>query len=198
MEFENEMSLLGKFGLSPDELLFVRILLIAREGLPDSRSLLKQYFSLPSAIRGEIQTLIGSLKSKSVILSHYKLNNNEEFKPHEVPISVNFQKNFFRSSFEMGEELYEAYPLSTIVSGVEYKLRRVSKKFDSMEQAFFHYGKAIAWSQKKHEEVLALIERGKESGYQFSTLGDFIVDRDWVNIEALNPSSASTNQLRMI
>ena len=96
---------------------------------------------------------------------------------------------FYKASFWLGKELFDVYPISTIVNGLEYKLRRVSKKFDSLEDAYRAYGKAISWKPKTHKHILQLIEWGKNNNYQFTTLDSFIVDNDWLNIEAMKENS---------
>jgi len=98
----------------------------------------------------------------------------------------------------MGKELFDHYPLSTIVNGSEFKLRRVSKKFNSLEDAFWHYGKYINWNEEKHKKILQLVDAGKVSGYQFSTLDSFIVDNDWINLEALNDKGQLISNMKML
>ena len=102
-------------------------------------------------------------------------------------------KQFYKSSFELGKDLYDNYPLSTVVNGIEYKLRRISKKFNSLEEAFLKYGKAIGWNPERHEEIIALIKQGIESNYNFTTLDDFIVDNDWLNLEAMSKDGIINN-----
>jgi hypothetical protein len=74
-------------------------------------------------------------------------------------------------------------------------LRRVSKKFDSLEDAYRAYGKAISWKPDTHEKVMQLIEWGKENNYQFTTLDSFIVDHDWLNIEAVRDNGTLTSDI---
>ena len=187
-----------KYKLTPDELLFVKIIFLAREGT-DGKDYVKRYFALPESVRMNAISLLTVLQSKQVITKEYKVPKpGGVFSPHEVTFNKNFEKALFRSSFDMGKELFDCYPLSTIVNGLEYKLRRVSKKFSSLEQAFFHYGKYINWNLDRHKKILELVEAGKKSGYQFSTLDAFIVDNDWTNLEALADSGQLTSNMRML
>lgn len=198
MRLEEELGFIEKYALTPTELLFVKIVLLASEGT-DGKEFVKRYFTLPETSRGNAVDLLTSLQNKQVITQEYKVPApGGQFNPAEVTFNKNFLKAFFRCSFEMGKELFDIYPLSTVVNGIEYKLRRVSKKFNSLEQAFFHYGKYIGWSPEKHKRILMLVEAGKRSGYQFSTLDSFIVDNDWENLEALNRSGQLTSNVRMI
>jgi len=93
----------------------------------------------------------------------------------------------------MGKELFDAYPISTVVNNIEYKLRRISKKFDSLEDAYRAYGKAISWNPETHNKVIELVKQGINNNYQFTTLGDFIVDRDWLNMEAMSTDGIMNN-----
>lgn len=168
------------------------MLLLSKE--EDIQETIQRYFKLPEAARGSIIEMLESLQNKGIILKTYKLpKKGERFNPLDVPLSQSFQSHFFKASYELGKDLYDHYPTSTVVNGVEYKLRRVSKKFDSLEDAFRTYGKYIRWSQKTHEHVIKLIEWGKTNNYQFTTLDDFIVDNDWLNIESMVSDGLLTN-----
>ncbi len=174
------------------------MLLLAKED--DCMDKIHRYFNLPEESRGSIIEMLQSLKKKGIILSTYKIpEKGMKFNPLDVPLSQNFQKHFFKASFDLGHDLFEHYPISTVVNGVEYKLRRVSKKFDSLEDCFRTYGKYIRWSQKTHEHVIELVEWGKSNGYQFTSLADFVVDQDWLNIEEMKENGTlTTSNLRLL
>lgn len=198
MQLEEELSFMERYNLTPDELLFIKMVFLAREG-SEGKDIVKRYFALPENVRMNAISLLTILQNKQIITKEYKIPSvGGIFKPHEVIFNKNFEKALFRNSFDMGKELFECYPLSTVINGVEYKLRRVSKKFGSLEQAFFHYGKYINWNKDRHNKILDLIEAGKRTGYQFSTLDAFIVDNDWVNLEALKDSGQLISNMRMI
>lgn len=195
---EEQVVLLEKYNINSDELLFITVILLIQEG--DNNPYIQLYFSLPVACRGSIRDLLVSLQEKQVITKEYKIPpSGTKFIPEDVSFNKNFIKNFYKGSFWIGKELFEVYPLSTVVNGVEYKLRRVSKKFDSLEDAYRAYGKAISWKPETHQHILELIEWGKNNNYQFTTLSDFIVDNDWLNIEAMqNNSLLDSNSIKML
>lgn len=195
---EEQVVLLEKYKINSDELLFITIILFIQEG--DNNPYIQLYFSLPTSCRGSIRDLLISLQEKQVIIKEYKIPPaGTQFIPEDVSFNKNFIKNFYKGSFWIGKELFENYPLSTIVNGTEYKLRRVSKKFDSLEDAYRAYGKAISWKPDVHQHILELIEWGKNNNYQFTTLSDFIVDNDWLNIEAMQTNSIlDSNSLKML
>lgn len=191
-QIDEEFVIFEKYSVTPNELFFLKMLLLSKE--EDIQDTIYRYFKLPEESRGSILGMLESLQKKGIILSTYKLpKKGEKFNPLDVPLSQNFQNHFFKASYELGKDLYEHYPTSTVVNGVEYKLRRISKKFDSLEDAFRTYGKYIRWSQKSHEHIIELVEWGKANNYQFTTLDDFIVDNDWLNIESMTSDGLLTN-----
>lgn len=176
--------MLEKYKINSDELLFITVILLIQEG--DVNPYINLYFSLPTACRGNVRDLLVSLQNKQVITKEYKIPPaGSQFIPEDVTFNKNFTKTFYRGSFWIGKELFENYPISTTVNGMEFKLRRVSKKFDSLEDAYRAYGKAISWKPEVHQHIMELVEWGKENNYQFTTLDSFIVDHDWLNIEAI-------------
>ena len=192
LEIEQQLIFCEKYSINPSELLLLEIILLAQDN--DDPELVQSYFSSRMCARGSTIDLLQGLQDAGVILKTYKIpGKGQKFDIFAVPINKNLVKDFHKSSFEMGEELFENYPLSTVVNGLEYKLRRISKKFDSLEDAYRAYGKAIRWKPEAHARVLELIKQGKENGYQFTNLGDFIVDRDWLNMEAISKDGVMMN-----
>jgi hypothetical protein len=195
---EEQVVLLEKYKINSDELLFITVILLIQEG--DESPYINLYFSLPSSCRGGIRDLLVSLQEKQIITKEYKIPpTGTKFIPEDVTFNKNFTKNFYKGSFWIGKELFEQYPISTVVNGTEYKLRRVSKKFDSLEDAYKAYGKAISWKPDVHQNVLELINWGKNNNYQFTTLDSFIVDNDWLNIAAMKDNSMlDSNTVKML
>lgn len=195
---EEQVVLLEKYKINSDELLFITVILLIQEG--DESPYINLYFSLPSSCRGGIRELLVSLQEKQIITKEYKIPpTGTKFIPEDVTFNKNFTKNFYKGSFWIGKELFEQYPISTVVNGTEYKLRRVSKKFDSLEDAYKAYGKAISWKPDVHQNVLELINWGKNNNYQFTTLSDFIIDHDWLNIAAMKDNSIlDSNTVKML
>ena len=191
-QIDEEFVIFEKYSVTPNELFFLKMLLLAKE--EDMQDTIYRYFKLPEEARGSIIEMLESLKKKGIILSTYKIpKKGEKFDPFDVPLSQNFQKHFFKASYDLGKDLFDHYPLSTVINGVETKLRRISNKFDTLEDAFRTYGKYIRWSETTHKHIIELIEWGKANNYNFTTLGSFIVDNDWVNLEAMTADGLLTN-----
>ena len=101
----------------------------------------------------------------------------------------------------MGKELFDVYPQSTIVNGQIFNLKRVSRKFDSLEDAFNKYAKYISNNNDTHQEILELVKWGIDNGYNFTTLDSFIVDNSWLAIKAMkegNGININTEAIKMI
>lgn len=192
LEIEQQLLFCEKYGINPSELLLLEMILLAQED--EDIELVQLYFKSRICARGNIREMLQGLQDAGVILKTYKIpEKGQKLDIHIIPINKNLIRDFYKSSFEMGKELFDNYPISTVVNGLEYKLRRISKKFDSLEDAFRAYGKAIRWKPEAHEKVIELIKAGKENNYQFTNLGDFIVDRDWLNMEAISKDGVMMN-----
>lgn len=192
LEIKQQLLFCEKYGINPSELLLLEMILLAQED--EDIELVQLYFKSRICARGSVREMLQSLQDAGVILKTYKVpEKGQKLDIHIIPINKNLIRDFYKSSFEMGKELFDNYPISTVVNGLEYKLRRISKKFDSLEDAFRAYGKAIRWKPEAHEKVIELIKAGKENNYQFTNLGDFIVDRDWLNMEAISKDGVMMN-----
>lgn len=192
---ENTLALLEKYKITPTELFLTKLLLLVKE--EGEYEPLQRYASIFN-----IRETLESLRNKEIILKSYKIpNQGEKFIPENVEFNKNFIKQFFRASFEMGKELFDVYPQTTIVNGMVYNLKRISKKFDSLEDAFLKYAKYIKNSPEQHNNIIELVKWGIDNGYNFTTLDDFICDNAWLAIAAIKDGCAinvNTNAIKMI
>lgn len=191
---DNELILMEKYNITPSELYVIKSILMAIEG--DYNPLQKLNTIL------NVRTVLENLQSKGIITKEYKLPKvGTSFIPSDVQFNKNFLKQYYRSSFELGNELFETYPQFTTVQGAVYNLRRVSKKFNDLEDAFSKYAKIIKNNPETHQEILELISWGIENGYNFTTLDDFICDRGWLSLKAFkegNGINVNTEAIKMI
>lgn len=178
--FENELCILEKYKLTPTELFTVKCILISKEE-GDNEPLRR----LSSILEGGLRLVLEKLQTKGIILKSWKLPKiGERLEVADIPFNQNFQKQYFRASYEMGIELFETYPQFITISGVNYNARRISKKFNDLEEAYAKYGKAIKYNDELHQQILDDIRYGIEHGYNFTTLDDFIADRAWTALHA--------------
>lgn len=195
LTLENELCLLEKYKLTPTELFTIRLILLAKED--GEYKWLQRYVQII-----KLRDILASLQEKGIILKSWKLpKEGQQLIVEDITFNQNFQKQYFRASFEMGEELFNVYPQSTIVNGQIYNLKRVSRKFDSLEDAFAKYAKYIHNNPEMHQEVIELVKWGIDNGYNFTTLDSFIVDNSWIAIKAMkegNGINVNTEAIKMI
>lgn len=165
------------YKIHPNELFTIKVILLAQDG---DYTYLQQYAQCFEN-KNYLRLVLESLQEKGIILKSYKLpKEGSLFIPEDVQFNQNFLKRYYRSAFEMGEELFYVYPQSTVVNGVLYNLRSVSKRFDSLEQAFQRYAKSIKNNPELHQQVIDDIKWGIENNYSgFTTLDRFIIDRGY-------------------
>lgn len=184
LNLEDEISILSKYGITPNELMFIRTLLILQD--EGNEDLFAKYLQSLVDSGFKIRDVILCLQEKEVILKSYKIpKEGEEFDPYTIPLNKNFVKVLYKCSFEMGKELFEEYPQFGSVQGNIVGLRSISKKFDSLENAYFRYGKSIGWNPERHNHIVELVKWAKEHNIINYTLASFIVDQRWLELEAL-------------
>ena len=182
---ENELILMRDYAITPNELYAAKVILLAQDGEYDYLQKFVQVCYLRS--------ILIRLQDKGIILKTYKLPKEGDksiFVPEDVPFNQNFLKKFYRSAYEMGEELFYTYPQSCVVNSQLFNLRTISHKFNSMEEAFAKYAKQIKNNPEIHQEILEDIKWGIENGYNFTTLDRFIVDRAWEALKAFKEGNS--------
>ena len=185
---DNELIFLEKYNLTPTELMTIRTILLAQDNQEDY---LFKFNNILTKTDVKFRDILISLQNKQIITKAYKIpNEGEAFEFEDVTFNKSIVKAFYRASFELGKELFNVYPQTTIVNGVIYALRRVSKKFNSIEDAFRVYGKTIRWDEELHNEIIELVKWGIDNDYSFTTLDDFIVDNAWESIRAIRDGHA--------
>lgn len=194
------MGIFIKYHLNPNELFIIRVLLLA---INEDDSYLHKYLTLPDYVRGDFRDMLVNLQDKGIIVKSYKIPaHGESFNPQDIQFNKTFLKGFLRESFEMGKELFEAYPMFGNIGGNIVPLRGISKKFDSPEDFYRYYGKTISWNAEKHAEIMEILEWAKENTQfiQFS-LASFVIDRRWEELKALRDGKVANvnfNAVKML
>lgn len=193
LNLEEEISILSKYRITPNELTFIKTLLILQD--EENEDLFKDYIESLYVCNVKLREILISLQKKEIILKSYKVpSEGESFDPYSIPFNKNFVKSLYKSSFELGKELFEIYPQMTVINGSLVTLRGVSKHFDSLEACYFRYGKAIGWNQERHEKVLDLIKWAKERDIIKQSLSSFVINNSWLDLEAIrNGDSGNYN-----
>lgn len=198
LDLENEISLLTKYRLTCDELMFIRVTLIFQD--ESNEELFKNYYHAIKNNNINIRELLVSLQNKSVILKSYKIpNEGQPLNPMQIEFNKNFLKQLYRSSFEMGKELFDAYPQFATINGMLVPLRSVSKKFDSLEDAYYKYGKYIKWNPEVHKNIIELLKWANENNLLNCSLASFIVNNGWLDLQSMkdgNTVNVNYNAIR--
>lgn len=199
LNIDNEASILTKYNLNPNELYVIKCLLFMQE---DESKYLQSYLQLPESTRGNFRDILLSLQNKHLILSSFTIpSKGQSLDLSQIPFSKNFLKDYYRSSFELGKELFEAYPQFGEINGKVISLRGVASKFDSLEDAYRVYGKIIHYKEKVHKEIISLVNWAKNNNILNQSLASFIVNQGWIDLKAIKDGKVvnyNVNSIKLI
>lgn len=192
LNLEEEIALISKYRISPNELMLVRTLLIMQE--EGNEDLFKNYIESLYECGVKLREILLCLQEKGIILKSFKVcKEGEAFDPYSIPFNKAFTRTLYKCSFELGKELFEEYPQFGSVQGNVVGLRSISKKFDSLEDAYFKYGKSIRWNPERHSHIIELVRWAKEHNIINYTLASFIIDQRWLELQALRDGEGNIN-----
>lgn len=181
------MAILEKYQLSPNELFAIRALLLDIEGYEEN------YLYRFKSLKIDLRDILISLQDKGIILKTYKIpNKGESFHPEDVLFRQSFIKEIFKSSYELGQELFNTYPVFTNINGVVYSLRNIAKKFNTEQDFYRYYGKTIKHNPETHEKIIDNIKWALDnSNYLNFNICEFVISRKWEEIELLKEGKFS-------
>lgn len=199
LTIDNELIILEKYKLTPNELFFIKTILI----FEDDKQFIARFLSICKETNIDARNLLESLQNKGIITKAYKIpEKGEILKPEEITFNQNFIKAFYKASFELGQELFNEYPQFTIIDGCTVAIRSVSKKFDSLEDFFRFYGKTIKHNPELHTKIIELVKWAKENTtFLNCTLANFVIDKKWLDLEALrdgNEGNINFNAIKLL
>ena len=199
LNIDNEASILTKYNLNPNELYVIKCLLFMQE---DESKYLQSYLQLPESTRGNFRDILLSLQNKHLILSSFTIpSKGQSLDLSQIPFSKNFLKDYYRSSFELGKELFEAYPQFGEINGKVISLRGVASKFDSLEDTYRVYGKIIHYKEEVHKEIISLVNWAKNNNILNQSLASFIVNQGWIDLKAIKDGKVvnyNVNSIKLI
>ena len=191
---------MDKYGLTPNELLVVRVLLILQDN--NEEELFQNLMVTLKHINLPLREVLVQLQKKEVILKSFKIpNSGEKFDPYSIPINKNFIKTLYKSSFEMGKELFDSYPQFGSINANVVPLRTVAKHFDSLEQAYFKHGKAIGFNPEKHKVIIELTKWAKDNNILNCSLSSYIINNGWLDLQAMkdgNTANFNVDAIKLI
>lgn len=192
LELNDEISLLERYKLIPTEMFLLRVLLILQE--ENNEELFFNYIKTLKNAGINLRNILISLQDKGIILKSYKIpKEGQEFDPYSIELNKNFVKNLYKCSFELGKDLFENYPQFNFINNNMVSLRGVSKHFNSLEDAYFRYGKAIKWNPEIHKEIIELVKWGKEQNVICQSLSSFIINQAWHDLKAMKEGDSDIN-----
>lgn len=199
LTIDNELIILEKYKLTPNELFFIKTILI----FEDDKQFIARFLPICKETNIDARNLLESLQNKGIITKAYKIPaKGEILKPEEITFNQNFIKAFYKASFELGQELFNEYPQFTIIDGCTVAIRSVSKKFDSLEDFFRFYGKTIKHNPELHTKIIELVKWAKENTtFLNCTLANFVIDKKWLDLEALrdgNEGNINFNAIKLL
>lgn len=178
--------MMEKYHLTAEESLVIELLFLASIEEGHSEYLVK-YFTI-QIDRTELRDILISLQNKGIIVKSYKIpSKGQKFDPEAVEFNKNFLHNYRKFSGELGQEFFKEYPSIAIINGNEAPLKNYAKKFNSEEDFYFHYGKAIGWKLENHQEVIELIKWAKDNNCTLlnMNIADFTISKMWRSIKEL-------------
>ena len=178
--------MMEKYHLTAEESLVIELLFLASIEEGHSEYLVK-YFTI-QIDRTELRDILISLQDKGIIVKSYKIpSKGQKFDPEAVEFNKNFLHNYRKFSGELGQEFFKEYPSIAIINGNEAPLKNYAKKFNSEEEFYFQYGKAIGWKLDNHQEVIDLIKWAKDNNCTLlnMNIADFTISKMWRSIKEL-------------
>lgn len=183
LTIENELSVLEKYHLTAEEWLVVRLLFLA-SAEEDHKEYLARYLS--TSDRQDLREVMLSLQNKGVILKSYKIpDRGQSFDPTDVEFNKIFLNNYFKYSAELGNDLFNNYPVSMIINGVTHMLRTPGRKFKDLDDLKFGYGKAIKHNPETHKKIMSLLDWAKERNLINMGMAEFVSAQAWLSLEAM-------------
>ncbi len=179
MELTTILNTMSLHKLTFDEYMLVYLTFLAQdeESHPEYFS---QWFNNGGC--NNLKDLFNSLKDKNIISKNY---NPESYVPNDIQFNKSFIKSFFKHSGFLGEELFNKYPPFIEINGKTVSIRNIGKKFFSLEEFYFYYGKTIAHCPKKHKEIMEILEWAIEEEHINYGLLEFVASQKWVELQQL-------------
>lgn len=151
-----------------------------------ARERLKAYFRDKLNII-PLKECIESLMEHGMLVKHKVRDDLEwdNFNPLSVSVNRHFLDKLWRYSYEMGTELWNAYPDFGDMNGKEIPLKTI-RKMSCREELFTYYAKSIGHDVEEHKHVIELVKWSVENQTAFTNMGiePFVMGRIWESVES--------------
>lgn len=180
LSIDREIKFMIKYQLTADELFVLRLVFFAQEGHSEYITTFFTECQLGTPLR----EILKSLQTKGIINKSYTIpEEGAVFNADDVDLNKTTVTQFLQHSIDLGMELFEAYPAYTNINGRTFSLRNITKNFKDLDDMCWQYGRMIKFDQRKHEEILELLEYAKENDLIHSGICDFILSQGWLALE---------------
>lgn len=180
LSIDREIKYMIKYQLTADELFVLKLIFFAQEGHSEYITT----FFTECQLERPLREILASLQTKGIINKSYTIpEEGTVFKAEDVDLNKNSVNQFLQHSIDLGMELFEAYPAYTNINGRTFSLRNITKNFKDLDDMCWQYGRMIKFDQKKHEDILELLEYAKENDLIHSGICDFILSQGWLALE---------------
>lgn len=163
LELQEQINLYIESGITPTELFFIQLLLLASDDYP---KYLVNYVSNTSGAKQLFKNTLQSLLDKGVINSTFSIpKDGESLNFKTIPFNKNFIKKYFKEGHLAGKELFDEYPPFISINGKLCSIRNFTKAgLFSLEDFCVYYSKSIKKLKTSHERVMEALRFGKEYG----------------------------------
>lgn len=177
---DKELEILEKFSLDANEWYLIRCLFLSKyEGLNNYLI----HFVTKSLPKGALRQMLVTLKEKRILSKKYKVpKEGEQFIVKDLEFHEPFLNKYFKTSNEMGRELFDAYPSYLVMNDGTFLPARnlVSKVVFKDQNAFFiFYCKQIKYNIQKHEQIMKALEFAKSNDLIRSGIVEYVVSEKY-------------------
>ena len=159
MELSKMIEMSNAYNISTEEFIVLYMIFLSQIDENDGlgRKELLQLYMQNDNNAETLEKTIQSLKDKNIIKKDFNYVKGKT-NPSNIPLRQNVINQLFKHSGELGEELWDAYPDYTISDGRRYSWKNIGKRFNSMEDFYYFYGKQINFNPEMHKEVLDILK----------------------------------------
>ena len=198
MSIDNQILLIKEYNISAEEWFFIQLLFLAQPEEQKS-DLLMDYLQYSVAnYKLSPREMLLHFQEVGIVNKSYRVpKTGEMFDPESVEFNKNFLHKYFKYSGDLGEDLFNNYPINIIIKDTLFTLRNIAKKYNSMEEFSFAYAKTIGHSPKKHAEVMDLLEWAKTHKLVNFNICEFVISRKWLDFKTLKEEGFDGNTFKI-
>lgn len=195
LTFNEELEVMKKYSLSYELLCIVKLLFLLQEN-EDNYELCHTYFNQCRKYGLKKEELLMLQDCKVITKDSYIPEKGEEIILDEIEFRDGFVKNFYKSSHQLGKELWEEFPFYIVTNKMNYPIKNFSKRFRDLPELFNFYGKSISYNQEYHNKVIASLKYAKEYDLISCNIVDYLIGNQWEQhirmMDGIDPTTSIT------